>query len=72
MSMRSRGCSLPRSAPIALPSQPATPDANALPGQPALRPLAGGILVGTDQLLGGPLLAPGRGRCARRANAGQG
>jgi len=26
------------------PSQPATPDANALPGQPALRPLAGGIL----------------------------
>ena len=33
-----------RSAPIALPSQPATPDANALPGQPALRPLAGGIL----------------------------
>jgi len=58
MSMRSRGCSLPRSAPIALPSQPATPDANALPGQPALRPLAGGILVGTDQLLGGP--------CSRR------
>ena len=33
-----------RSAPIALPSQPATPDANALPGQPARRPLAGGIL----------------------------
>jgi hypothetical protein len=33
-----------RSAPIALPSQPATPDANAPPGQPALRPLAGGIL----------------------------
>jgi hypothetical protein len=33
-----------RSAPIALPSQPATPDANVLPGQPALRPLAGGIL----------------------------
>src|SRR5467141_911399 len=49
-----------RSAPIALPSQPATPDANALPGQPAPRPLAGPIVplvassVGTDQLLGGP------------------
>jgi hypothetical protein len=49
-----------RSAPVALPSEPATPDANALPGQPAPRPLAGPILplvassVGTDQLLGGP------------------
>ncbi len=49
-----------RSAPIALPSEPATPDANAVPGQPAPRPLAGPILplvassVGTDQLLGGP------------------
>jgi hypothetical protein len=49
-----------RSAPIALPTEPATPDANALPGQPAPRPLAGPILplvassVGTDQLLGGP------------------
>jgi uncharacterized protein len=49
-----------RSSPIALPSEPATPDANALPGQPAPRPLAGPILplvassVGTDQLLGGP------------------
>jgi hypothetical protein len=48
-----------RSAPFALPSEPATPDANALPGQPAPRPLAGPILplvassVGTDQLLGG-------------------
>jgi uncharacterized protein len=48
-----------RSAPIALPTEPATPDANAKPGQPA-RPLAGPILplvessVGTDQLLGGP------------------
>jgi hypothetical protein len=48
-----------RSAPIALPTEPATPDANALPGQPA-RPLAGPTLplvassVGTDQLLGGP------------------
>jgi hypothetical protein len=49
-----------RSAPLALPSEPATPDASAQPGQPAPRPLAGPILplvassVGTDQLLGGP------------------
>jgi len=49
-----------RSAPIALPTEPATPDANAVPGQPSPRPLAGPILplvassVGTDQLLGGP------------------
>jgi hypothetical protein len=48
-----------RSAPFTLPSEPATPDANAQPGQPAPRPLAGPILplvassVGTDQLLGG-------------------
>jgi uncharacterized protein len=48
-----------RSAPIELPSEPATPDANAVPGQPAPRPIAGPILplvassVGTDQLLGG-------------------
>jgi hypothetical protein len=49
-----------RSAPFALPSEPATPDASAEPGKPAPRPLAGPILplvassVGTDQLLGGP------------------
>ena len=49
-----------RSAPVALPVEPGTPDANAKPGQPAPRPLAGPILplvassVGTDQLLGGP------------------
>jgi uncharacterized protein len=49
-----------RSAPIALPTEPATPDANVLPGQTAPRPRAGPILplldssVGTDQLLGGP------------------
>jgi hypothetical protein len=48
-----------RSAPITLPTEPA-PDANALPGQPAPRPMAGPIVplvassVGTDQLLGGP------------------
>jgi hypothetical protein len=49
-----------RSGPITLPTEPATPDANAQPGQPAPRPLAGPIVplvassVGTDQLLGGP------------------
>ncbi|WP_298257551.1 SGNH/GDSL hydrolase family protein [Bradyrhizobium sp.] len=49
-----------RAAPVSLPSEPATPDANAQPGQPAPRPLAGPIIplvassVGTDQLLGGP------------------
>src|SRR4051794_22897694 len=49
-----------RSAPFAMPTEPATPDANAVPGQPTSRPLAGPILplvassVGTDQLLGGP------------------
>ena len=49
-----------RSAPVVLPTEPATPDANALPGQPDPRPLAGPIVplvassFGTDQLLGGP------------------
>ena len=53
-----------RSAPIELPTEPATPDANAEPGQPAPRPIAGPILplvassVGTDQLLGGPGTRP--------------
>ena len=53
-----------RSAPIVLPTEPATPDANALPDQPAPRPLAGPIVplvassVGTDQLLGGPGARP--------------
>jgi hypothetical protein len=53
-----------RSAPIVLPSEPATPDAKALPDQPAPRPLAGPIVpltafsVGTDQLLGGPGAGP--------------
>jgi hypothetical protein len=48
-----------RSMPIALPSDPGTPDTNIKPGAPAPRPLAGPILplvassVGTDQLLGG-------------------
>jgi hypothetical protein len=49
-----------RSGPIAVPIEPATPDANVVPGQPAPRPLAGPVMplvassVGTDQLLGGP------------------
>jgi hypothetical protein len=53
-----------RSAPIALPTEPATPDADAPPGEPAPRPLAGPIVplvassVGTDQLLGGPGARP--------------
>jgi uncharacterized protein len=53
-----------RSAPIALPQEPATPDANAVPGQPAPRPLAGPIMplvaasVSSDQLLGGPGTRP--------------
>lgn len=53
-----------RSAPITLPSEPATPDANAVPGAPPPRPLAGPIVplvassVGTDQLLGAPGIRP--------------
>jgi hypothetical protein len=53
-----------RSAPITLPTEPATPEANAIPGQPAPRPIAGPIMplvassVGTDQLLGGPGTRP--------------
>jgi hypothetical protein len=53
-----------RSAPIPLPTEPATPDANALRGQPAPRPLAGPILpltapsVDTDRLVGGPGTQP--------------
>jgi hypothetical protein len=52
-----------RSAPVGQPSEPATPDAHAIPGQPA-RPLAGPILplvapsAGADQLLGGPTTRP--------------
>jgi hypothetical protein len=49
-----------RSGPIAVPIEPATPDASVVPGQPAPRPMAGPVMplvassVGTDQLLGGP------------------
>ncbi|MBR0685918.1 DUF459 domain-containing protein [Bradyrhizobium manausense] len=53
-----------RSGPIALPSEPATPDTNAEPGKPPPRPLAGPIVplvaasISTDQLLGGPGTRP--------------
>ena len=53
-----------RSGPIALPTEPATPDSKAVPGQPAPRPLAGPIVplvaasVNSDQLLGGPGTRP--------------
>src|SRR5262249_50644631 len=53
-----------RSGPVALPTEPATPDVNAVPGQPAPRPLAGPILpltapsLATDRLLGGPGTPP--------------
>jgi hypothetical protein len=53
-----------RAAPITLPNEPATPEANAVPGQPAPRPLAGPITplvaasVSSDQLLGGPGTRP--------------
>ncbi len=53
-----------RSAPIVLPTEPATPDASARPDQPAPRPLAGPIVplgatsVDTDQLLGAPGARP--------------
>jgi hypothetical protein len=53
-----------RSAPIALPSEPAQPDVAARPGGPAPRPLAGPIVplvassVGGDELLGGPGTRP--------------
>jgi len=53
-----------RSGPVALPTEPVTPDINAVPGQPAPRPLAGPILpltapsLATDHLLGGPGTQP--------------
>jgi uncharacterized protein len=54
-----------RSGPVALPTEPATPDSNVAPGQPAPRPLAGPIVplvaaaINSDQLLGGPGTSPG-------------
>src|SRR5262245_9185680 len=68
-----------RSSPIALPSEPATPDANAVPGQPAPRPMAGPIVplvaasINSDQLLGGPGSRPATvdGLAARTVGKGQ-
>ena len=77
-SARSRGCWRRGPRRFALPTEPATPDANALPGQPAPRPLAGPILplvassVGTDQLLGGPGSRPAAVDALARADAGEG
>ncbi|WFU46144.1 DUF459 domain-containing protein (plasmid) [Bradyrhizobium sp. CB82] len=53
-----------RSEPIAVQTEPASRDTNAVPGQPAPRPLAGPIVplvaatVNSDQLLGGPGTPP--------------
>jgi hypothetical protein len=58
-----------RSAPIALPTEPATPDTNALPGRPAPRPLAGpisaagGVLGQHRSFARRPRFAGVRGRC---------
>ena len=66
-----------RSAPITLPTEPATPDANAVPGQPAPRPSrrtnpAVGRLLGRHRSIARRAgNAPGRGRCARRTYAAQ-
>lgn len=49
-----------RVAPVALPTEPAQPDVNVVPGGPPPRPLAGPIVplvaasIGGDTLLGGP------------------
>lgn len=49
-----------RSAPVDLPTEPETPDANAQPGGPAPRPLVGPVMplvlsnANSDQLMGGP------------------
>ena len=54
-----------RAAPASSPTESPTPDANAIPGEPAPRPLAGPVVplvassVGTDHLLGGPGSRPG-------------
>ncbi|MCX7322120.1 MAG: DUF459 domain-containing protein [Hyphomicrobiales bacterium] len=53
-----------RAAPVPLPSEPAQPDVNVVPGAPPPRPLAGPIVpliaasIGGDTLLGGPGAKP--------------
>ena len=67
-----------RSGPIALPSEPATPDTSAEPGKPAPRPLAGPIVplvaasISTDQLLGGPGSRPAAVDALAAQDAGEG
>ncbi len=56
-----------RSGPIALPTEPATPNSKTVPGEPAPRPLAGPIVplvapsIATDRLLGGRGTPPAAG-----------
>ncbi|WP_408056568.1 SGNH/GDSL hydrolase family protein [Tardiphaga alba] len=53
-----------RAAPVTLPTEPAQPDVNVVPGAPPPRPLAGPIVplvaasIGGDTLLGGPGARP--------------
>src|SRR3984893_6867198 len=63
-----------RSAPITLPTEPATPDANALPGQPAPRPtLARAASSGRPSSVAGrPGPPPARGRGPRGRAVGKG
>ena len=67
-----------RSGPIALPTEPGTPDTDVKPGQPVPRPLAGPIMplggvLGRDRSVARRPRHPSRrSRCAGRANAGQG
>ena len=67
-----------RSGPIAVPIEPATPEANVAPGQPAPRPAgrtghaAGGLFRRHRSVARRSRLAPGRGGCARCAHAGEG
>ena len=67
-----------RSGPIAVPIEPATPDANVVPGQPAPRPAgrtghaAGGLFRRHRSVARRSRLASGRGRCAGCAHAGEG
>ncbi len=67
-----------RSGPIALPSEPvdARPQCRSRPARAAADggtdPAAGGVFRRHRSIARRPRLAPGRGRCARRAHTGQG